>query len=318
MHLSNVELKNNIFVAPMAGITNSAFRKICDEFNAGLCVSEMISDMGIHYGNKRTFDMLKRYEDEYPFCAQIFGFDPYYMGNASKIVSEYADIIDINMGCPVSKVIKTGAGSALLKDPYKVYDVAKSVVDNTDKPVTCKIRLGFDRNSINVIEISKKLVEAGVSAISIHGRCRSDFYSGEVSYEWIKRVKEEVDIKVIANGDIDSYEKAKYVLDYTGADGIMIGRASIGNPFFIDELYHKFMGKEYIEPSNADRVLMAIRHCKDLCDLFGENIGIKNMRGIGTFYVKGLPNSANIKNKINRVNSFNEFELIMREYLKEV
>ena len=241
--IRDIEIPNQFVLAPMAGITNEAFRVICKEMNCGLLVAEMVSDKAIGFQNERTLKMTKVNPVEHPISMQIFGGDVESMVNAAKYIDLYsdADIIDINMGCPVNKVAKRAhAGASLLQDPMLVYDIVKNVVEAVSKPVTVKIRIGWDFDSINCVEIAKLVEKAGASAITVHGRTRSQFYTGKADIEWIKKVKEAVSIPVIGNGDITDIESCKRMLEYTGCDAVAIGRASQGNPFIFRELYEYF------------------------------------------------------------------------------
>lgn len=318
--IGDIEIKNPIIIAPMAGVSNSAFRSICFEFNAGLVYSEMISDKAIHFKSKKTFDMVKMLPQEHPLSMQIFGSDIETMVEAARYIDTQTDcdIIDINMGCPVNKIIKSNAGSALLRDIDKAVEIAKAVVESVSKPVTAKIRLGWTKDEINCVELAKRLESVGIKMIAIHGRTRGQMYEGEADYSWIKKVKESVSIPVIANGDIKSLQKVIEVLEYTGCDGVMIGRGAIGNPFLIKELVNYFDNKEIINVTYEDRIFMALDHAKRLCNLIGEEYAMKQMRGLASWYIQGMPYSARIKNETSRMETYNDLEKLYKDYLEDI
>ena len=329
--IGEVEIKNPVVIAPMAGVSNSAFRTICFEFGAGLVYSEMISDKAIHYRSKKTLEMIRMFENEHPLSMQIFGSSKSTMVEAAKYIEANTDcdIIDINMGCPVTKIIKSNAGSALMKDIDKAVDIAKSVVESVNLPVTVKMRLGWTKETINCVELSKRLEEVGVKAIAIHARTKGQMYEGEPDFSWVKKVKESVSIPVLANGNINSVEKAKEVIGYTGCDGVMIGRAAIGDPFFIKELVSYYNNEEVKKVTYDERINMAISHAQRLSDLIGENYAMKQMRGLASWYITGMPYSARIKNQTSRLNTLddlndlyygylNDLKKYEREYSKEV
>lgn len=317
--IGDVYIKNQVVLAPMAGICNEAFRKLCKEYDCGLVVCEMVSDKALGFGNLKTIKMTKVNEVEHPISMQIFGADTKSMVEAAKWIDKNSDcdIIDINMGCPVNKVAKkAGAGSSLLKDPNKVYEITKAVVDAVSKPVSVKIRIGWDADNINAVENAKLIEKAGAAAIAVHGRTRSQFYSGEANYDVIKKVKEAVSIPVIANGDINSPQKAKYVLQYTNADAIMIGRAAQGNPFIFREINEYLVNGTLIERPSKETIYNTIMHHYDmLYKLKGEYLANLEMRSHISAYLKGMPGSAQIKNQINSMKDFNEVKEILYNYL---
>lgn len=290
MKIGKFELKNKVIIAPLAGYTNYSYRKIMREFGASLCYTEMISAKGINFKNKRTLEMTKVEEDDHLVNMQLFGGTKEDLVKAAIYIDKYSDcdIIDLNMGCPVKKVLKAKSGSYLLKDPDNIYEIVKAVVESVSKPVTVKIRLGQTKNTINVLEVAKKIEKAGASAICIHGRTQSDLYKGKANYDYIKLVKEQVKIPVIANGDIKSIEDAEYVLDYTKCDAIMIGRSSIGNPWLIQNIVNHFEGKELSEPTAIERIQMVKKHYALLKDEMGEKLAILNLRSLFSRYLKGL------------------------------
>ena len=320
--IGNVELKNNIVLAPMAGVCNSAFRKIIKEMGCGLIYAEMVSDKAMIYNSKKTHNMLYVDEVERPIAQQIFGSDVETFVEAAKMVYEIMkpDIIDINMGCPVPKVaVKAQAGSALLKNPEKIKEIVSAVVKAVPVPVTVKIRSGWDSKNINAVSVAKIIEEAGASAITIHGRTRSQGYSGCVDLEIIKKVKEAVSIPVIGNGDIVDIESAKKMLEYTKCDAIMIGRGSLGNPWLIKELVSFFENGIVIDkPSYEERISMCFKHLDYLLELKDEKISVLEMRGHIAWYLKGLPNSTNVKSECFKAKTKKELEKILNNYLKEL
>jgi len=290
LKIGKFELKNKVIIAPLAGYTNYSYRKIMREFGASLCYTEMISAKGINFKNKRTLEMTKVEEDDHLVNMQLFGGTKEDLVKAAIYIDKYSDcdIIDLNMGCPVKKVLKAKSGGYLLKDPDNIYEIVKAVVESVSKPVTVKIRLGQTKNTINVLEVAKKIEKAGASAICIHGRTQSDLYKGKANYDYIRIVKEQVKIPVIANGDIKSIEDAKYVLDYTKCDAIMIGRSSIGNPWLIQNIVNHFEGKELLEPTAIEKIQMVKKHYALLKDEMGEKLAILNLRSLFSRYLKGL------------------------------
>lgn len=316
--IGNVEIKNNIVLAPMAGICNSAFRRIIKEFGCGLIVSEMVSDKAIFYGSKKTIDMLYMKEEERPISQQIFGSDIKSFVYAAKYIEENMkpDIIDINMGCPVPKVaVSAQAGSALLKNPNKVYEIVKAVVEAVNVPVTVKIRSGWDNNSINAVEIAKVIEKAGASAITVHPRTRAQGYSGFADWNIIKQVKENVNIPVIGNGDIKSCYDAKRMLEETNCDAIMIGRGVLGNPWLIKECIDYLEGKEIIKPTNMDILNMVEKHLNYLLEFKEERVAILEMRTQIGYYLKGF--NKEYKQKFMKIDNKEDFYKLLEELKNE-
>jgi putative TIM-barrel protein, nifR3 family len=316
--IGNVEIDNQLVLAPMAGITNEAFRSICKEMGAGLVVCEMISDKALSFHNAKTIKMTDVNEAEHPLSMQIFGADVESLVYAAKWIYENtdADIIDINMGCPVNKVAKrAGAGSSLLKDPNKVYEITKAVVEATPLPVTVKIRIGWDDNNINAVENAKMIERAGAKAIAVHGRTRAQMYSGHANLDVIRDVVSAVSIPVIGNGDIIDGQSAKHMLEYTGCKAIMIGRGALGNPWIFKEINAYFNNEEFIKPTKADIYNMIVEQYERLLKLKGERLALLEMRSHVGWYLKGMQGSAQIKNKANQATSFDDVKKILKEFL---
>lgn len=316
--IGNVEIDNQLVLAPMAGITNEAFRSICKEMGAGLVVCEMISDKALSFHNAKTIKMTGVNEAEHPLSMQIFGADVESLVYAAKWIYENtdADIIDINMGCPVNKVAKrAGAGSSLLKDPNKVYEITKAVVEATPLPVTVKIRIGWDDNNINAVENAKMIERAGAKAIAVHGRTRAQMYSGHANLDVIRDVVSAVSIPVIGNGDIIDGPSAKHMLEYTGCKAIMIGRGALGNPWIFKEINAYFNNEEFIRPTKADIYNMIVEQYERLLKLKGERLALLEMRSHVGWYLKGMQGSAQIKNKANQATSFDDVKKILKEFL---
>lgn len=316
--IGNVEIENQLVLAPMAGITNEAFRSICKEMGAGLVVCEMISDKALSFHNAKTIKMTGVSQNEHPLSMQIFGADKETLVYAAKWIYENtdADIIDINMGCPVNKVAKrAGAGSSLLRDPNKVYEITKAVVEATPLPVTVKIRIGWDENNINAVENAKMIEKAGACAIAVHGRTRAQMYSGHANLDVIKDVVEAVNIPVVGNGDIVDGPSALHMLEYTGCKAIMIGRGALGNPWIFKEINAYFAGEEFKRPSKEEIYNMIIDQYERLLKLKGERLALLEMRRHVGWYLKGMQGSAQIKNKANQALSFEEVKKILKEYL---
>ena len=318
LKIGNVEIKNNVVLAPMAGICNSAFRRIIKEMGAGLIYAEMVSDKAIVYENKKTEDMLYMLESERPISQQIFGSDKESFIEAAKIIYEKMkpDIIDINMGCPVPKVaVSAQAGAALLKNPEKIYEIVKGIKDAVPVPITVKIRSGWDAKSINAVEVAKVCEKAGASAICIHPRTRSQRYEGTADWSIIKEVKENVSIPVIGNGDIKTVYDAKRMFDETGCDAVMIGRAALGNPWLIRDIV-KYLndGIEPVPVSKDEKIEMCIKHMDYLLEFKPEKTTILEMRSHIAWYLKGLEGSNDVKRKIFTSTTKEEVLSILNEF----
>ena len=320
--IGNIDIKNNIVLAPMAGISDPAYIRICEEMGVGLAYTELLSSEAIIRNNKKTLDMLKGIDKiNIPIGIQLFGSNVQNMVEAAKMMVEnYPNcFIDINMGCPVPKVaVRAHAGAALLKNPYKVYELVHEIVKNVNRPVTVKIRSGWDEKSINAIEVAKAIEKAGASAITVHGRTRSQGYSGKVNYDIIKLVKENVSIPVIGNGDIVDIESAKRMFD-TGVDAIMIGRGALGNPWLINELVSYFDNGFIIDkPSYEDKIIMCLKHLDYLLEDKIEKVAVLEMRSHIAWYLKGMPDAVRIKNLVFKAKSSNELREILNNYLEEI
>lgn len=317
MHIGNVEIKNRIIMAPLAGITNIAFRKIIKSFGAGLVYSEMVSDKAIIYGNKKTLEMLQVDESEHPISMQVFGGDKESIVEAAKFIDQHSncDIIDINMGCPVNKVLKSDAGSKLLLYPDKIYDIVKATVEAVSKPVTVKIRSGFDFEHINAVEVANLIEKAGASAIAVHGRTRSQMYEGKADWGIIKQVKDAVSIPVIGNGDVKTAKDAQRMLDETGVDAVMVGRAALGNPWVIQQMVaYVENGIELVDPTYEERIEQCLKHARELIEFEGERLAIREMRGHAPWYIKGVKSSSYVKNQLSKIETYQQLEEILNDY----
>lgn len=317
--IREIEIKNQLVLAPMAGVTNEAFRIICKEYGAGLVMAEMVSDKAIGFKNAKTLKMTKVNDIEHPISMQIFGADIESLVNGAIYLDKNSecDIIDINMGCPVNKVAKkSGAGASLLKEPDKIYEIVKAVVSAVKKPVTVKIRIGWDFDSINCVEVAKLIEKAGASAITVHGRTRSQFYSGSADWSYIKKVVEAVNIPVIGNGDIVDYKTAKRMLNETGCAAIAIARGALGNPFLFREINEYLDNGNILDkPSNEEIFNTIIKQYNLLLELKGEKLAMLEMRSHVGWYLKGRPNSSKVKDYCNKQTDFNEVIKVLKEYL---
>lgn len=319
--IGDVEIKNRVVLAPMAGVCNSAFRLTVKEFGAGLVCAEMVSDKGIVYNNEKTLGMLYIDEREKPLSLQIFGGEKETLVEAAKFVDKNtnADIIDINMGCPVPKVTKCDAGAKWLLDPNKIYDVVAAIVDAVEKPVTVKMRIGWDENHIYAVENAQAVERAGGKAVAVHGRTRAQMYEGKADWNIIKQVKEAVNIPVIGNGDVKTPQDAKRMLEETGVDGVMIGRAALGNPWMIYRTVRYLETGELIpEPTVREKIEVCLLHLDRLIALKGEHIAVKEMRKHAAWYLKGVRGNAKIRNAINECDTREQLATLLLNFAEEV
>jgi|AntRauTorckE6833_2_1112554.scaffolds.fasta_scaffold00555_7 tRNA-dihydrouridine synthase B len=318
MKINNKEIKPPIFVAPMAGVTDYPYRQILREMGAKLIYSEMVSSKGLVYGSRKTEELLDyKIKDDGYINIQIFGEETEFIVKALQIVEKKfnPDFIDLNMGCPAPKVVKTGAGSALMKKPEKVKEILTEMVEIADIPITVKIRSGWDKNSINAVEIAKIAEKAGASLVAVHGRTREQYYSGNVDYEIIKKVKNAVNIPVIGNGDIYDISSAEKMFDKTNCDGIMVARGIQGNPWLIKRLKKYFQKSIILDKPNVEQKIdMAIKHLKTAVGYYGEKVAVPKMRKHISWYLKGMKNSSYVKDKINKMTNKKEIIDTLNEY----
>lgn len=318
LKIGNVKLRNNILLAPMAGITDLPFRLICEKYGAGLTCTEMVSSKGIFYNDSKTKLLLNLESEKRPVSAQIFGNNIETMKYASEFVSNIADIVDINFGCPAPKIVKNGDGSKILLDLDLLENIARAVVEGSKVPVTAKIRKGWDNDHIVATEAAKRLERAGVSAITVHGRTRAEYYSGKADWSIIKQVKQNVNIPVIGNGDVTSKEEALKMFEETNVDGIMIGRASIGNPWIFEQIIDYLEGKPERKISNKEKLNTIIEHINLEVEAKGEIVAVKEMRKHLAYYVKGTKDASKIRVKINTIESKDELIDCLNEYFNNI
>ena len=320
LKIGNVTLKNNVLLAPMAGITNLPFRRICEKFEPGLVCTEMVSSKGLFYQDQKTNQLLNMKEEPRPIAVQIFGNDIEAMAYSAQKLSKIADIVDINMGCPAPKVVKNGDGSKLMLNMELAQQIIQAVVKNSTVPVTVKMRKGWDKEHVNCTQFAQMAEKAGASAVTIHGRTRDEFYTGVADWEIIREVKKSVGIPVIGNGDIKTPQDALKMFEITGVDGIMIGRSSIGNPWIFKQV------KEYLsnpesdvqEISDAERLQLILEHIELQVQELGENTGIKEMRKHMTYYLKGLKDASTIRQQVNMIETKEELIRCLTEYFKSL
>jgi len=320
LQIGDLKLENPVFLAPMAGITDLPFRRIVKNMGCGMVYSEMISAKGLVYDNKKSEKLLAISEGEKPIAMQVFGREEDILSQAVKIIAEKGpDVIDFNLGCPAPKVVKSGYGSALMKEPKQVNKVVRAMTETVDIPITVKIRTGWDRDNINAVEVAKAAEFAGAKAVAVHGRSREEFYSGQADWSIIQDVVNAVSIPVIGNGDIFTPDDAERILAETDCDGIMIGRAARGNPWIFKRVAHYLKTNELLPPPKpSEKIDMALIHLENLVDFKGEYIGIREMRKHAAWYIKGLRNCSHIKDELNTSESMAEMKKILIEYRKEL
>lgn len=315
--IGNVEIEKSAALAPMASVADKSYRLLCKEFGASYLVSEMISSKGLCFGDKKTARLCEIENEERPMGLQIFGEEAVYMGKAAYILNKYnPDIIDINMGCPVPKIVGNGSGSALMKSPKTALEIAEETVKNANCPVTVKIRAGWDNDSINTVEFAKALEQTGISAIAVHGRTRSQMYSGQADWDIIKQVKKAVSIPVIGNGDVKYPEDCNAMYEQTACDLVMIGRGSYGKPWIFREIKHYLeTGQLLPEISLEEKMSVMLRHGRMLCKYKGEKQGMKEMRKNVAWYIKGLPGSARMRGDCGLLNHYSDLETMAEQIL---
>ena len=308
LKIGDIELKNNIVLGPMAGLTDRPFRMICEKFNPGFVATEMCSSKALLYNDEKTKLLLNTKGEKGPIVAQIFGSDEEAISFAVKYITKnkIADIVDINMGCPAPKVVKNGDGSKLLLNPSKVYSITKSAVDVTNIPITVKIRKGFDNDNINAVEVAKQIEKAGAKALTVHGRTRSEFYSGNVDLDIIKKVKNEISIPVIGNGDVRNANDARRMFEKTNCDGIMISRGALGKPWIFREITQELNNEKCESITNEEKLKIILEHIDLEVEEKGEYIGIREMRKHLCYYIKGEKNASEVRQKIIQLESVNE------------
>ena len=315
LKIGNIELDNPFLLAPLAGITDAPTRRICREMGAAFVYSEMVSGKGLYYGDRKTDQLLFLYEEEKPVAYQVFGSEPEIMAFTARALEERENaILDINMGCPVPKIVKNGEGSALLKRLDLVYDLISAMVSNTSKPVTAKIRIGFDKSCINAVETAKAIEEAGAAAVAVHGRTREQYYSGKADWTQIRAVKNAVSIPVIGNGDVVDGDSAMAMMEETGCDFVMIGRGALGNPWIFRDVLAAWKGEPQPElPNLVEKKEMMLRHFHDMIELKGEYAAVREMRKFVGWYLKGIPGSAALRGKINLIDDARELTTAIGE-----
>lgn len=321
MKISNLYFENYVFLAPMAGVTDIAFREICKDLGCGLLYTEMVSAKGLYYGSNNTEALMQISDLEKPVAIQIFGNDPKILASACEVFNERTDIcmVDVNMGCPVTKIVKNGEGSALMKNPKLAAEIIKEMKKVSTKPITVKFRKGFDSNNVNAVDFAKYMEDAGVDAIAVHGRTREQMYQGKADWDIIRAVKDNVKVPVIGNGDVFDVEAATRIKEITNCDGIMIARGAMGNPWIFREIMQAIKGEEVIYPTAVEKIDMCIRHLDLAVKYYEEIKAVREMRKHTAWYIKGLNNCTEIKDKINSKRNYEEVKQVLldyKEYLK--